>query len=83
MLAGGIAASIIGATYLWPAGAVIPYRAKSRWFVMSVIVATVIMAASLLVIPSMLVYTTAAFVVVTAASGAVLVPRTVKSILVK
>ena len=83
MVAGMVASGLIGATYLWPAGAAVPRAARSQWFAIAAAVAGSAMLLSLALYPAALMYTTSAFVIVTASTCAVLLPRAVKRLLVR
>ncbi|MEO9321489.1 MAG: CFI-box-CTERM domain-containing protein [Nitrososphaera sp.] len=73
MVAGALASAMIGAAYLWPAGAAVvkisQKRCPAKWLVLAVTVAAVAMVVSWLAYPAMLYITTSAFVVVSAAAS--------------
>ncbi len=78
ILAGTIASSLIGATYLWPVGFAASRRVRSRLLVIIVGAAAGVMAATLVALPAMLPFTTAMFALAVAGASAIASAKTIR-----
>jgi hypothetical protein len=78
ILAGTIASSLIGATYLWPVGFAASRRVRSRLLLIIVGAAAGVMAATLVALPAMLPFTTAMFALAVAGASAIASAKTMR-----
>ena len=78
ILAGTIASSLIGATYLWPVGFAASRRVRSRLLVIIVGAAAGVMAATLVALPAMLPFTTVLFALAVAGASAIASAKTMR-----
>ncbi len=74
---GSVAGMLIGAVYLWPAGFAVGRRIASKWICLSITITAVFLVASVFALPSLLPLSTAAFVLVVAASGALVAAKSI------
>jgi hypothetical protein len=75
LMAGVTASSIIGSTYLLPAGLAVTRRIQTRWILVSLGAAGALLLTSMIAVPAMLPYSTAGFVLVLAGSAALLAAK--------